>query len=307
MDRLRMRMHGFVAGAALMLAVWMLGLTGHAQPPFGPVSITAQDVAGNCGTVGSCAVFPLPTTPDVAIDISGTWTGTLSLEGAPDGVNFVPMTMFSAATGAAVTSVTSNATVQNPAGNFSQIRVHSTAAMTGTALVVGRRTPATSTTFDSIIIGQVRISSEQAGILTFRSLVGNSEDLRLDLASSADLFAFSSSTGAAIFDTSSFKQRRASSTLTVDGATTVQITRDHHVLACTGPESINTITGGSQGMLLILQHTDTDCTLVDDDDPTATNAIDLTGSANDVGAVGKVIVLLFTAGSTWLEVTESDN
>jgi len=60
-------------------------------------------------------------------------------------------------------------------------------------------------------------------------------------------------------------------------------------------------------MLLILQHTDTDCTLVDDDDPTATNAIDLTGSANDVGAVGKVIVLLFTAGSTWLEVTESDN
>lgn len=98
--------------------------------------------------------------------------------------------------------------------------------------------------------------------------------------------------------------------VTVDSATTFAISPRFPwafiQLACTGAEAIDTITGGRAGTVLYIQHDDTDCTLNDDNDATAANALDLTGSANDVGAVGKVIVLLYT-GSYWLEVAESDN
>jgi len=96
--------------------------------------------------------------------------------------------------------------------------------------------------------------------------------------------------------------------VTVDGATTFAVPSSRYlVLACTGAETINTITGGRVGLQLVIEHTDTECTLADDDDPTAANAIDLTGTATtDVGAVAKVIVLLYT-GTAWLEGAESDN
>lgn len=94
--------------------------------------------------------------------------------------------------------------------------------------------------------------------------------------------------------------------ITVDGVTTFAITSGYISLACTGAETINTITGGITGMELIIEHTDTDCTIADDEDPTAANAIDLTGAASDVGAVGKVIRLLYN-GTHWLQTGESDN
>lgn len=96
-------------------------------------------------------------------------------------------------------------------------------------------------------------------------------------------------------------------TVTVDTATTFAVTSAYVVLACTGAETINTITGGLTGMELILEHTDTECTIADDDDATAANAVDLTGAAtNDVGAVNKVIKLLYN-GTYWLQMSESDN
>lgn len=95
-------------------------------------------------------------------------------------------------------------------------------------------------------------------------------------------------------------------TVTVDGATTFAASASYVVLACTGPETISTITGGNPGMYLIIENTDTECTIADDNDPTASDAIDLTGSANDTGAVAKVIALIYN-GTSWLELYESDN
>ena len=96
-------------------------------------------------------------------------------------------------------------------------------------------------------------------------------------------------------------------TVTVDGATTFAVASSYTVLACTGAETINTITGGATGMIVYLENTDTDCTIADDDDPTAANAVDLTGSAtNDVGAVKKIIGLIYN-GTDWLQLLESDN
>jgi hypothetical protein len=96
-------------------------------------------------------------------------------------------------------------------------------------------------------------------------------------------------------------------TVTVNGATTFAVSSGYVVLECTGAETINTITGGIAGAVLILENSDTECTLADDDSATASNAIDLTGTAtNDVGAVAKIITLIYN-GSHWLQVSESDN
>ena len=98
--------------------------------------------------------------------------------------------------------------------------------------------------------------------------------------------------------------------VTVDAATTFAVSGRfgwaYVLLACTGAESIDTITGGTTGMLLFIEHTDTDCTLNDDADATAADALALTGAATDVGAVEKMLVLIYN-GSYWLELAESDN
>jgi hypothetical protein len=95
--------------------------------------------------------------------------------------------------------------------------------------------------------------------------------------------------------------------ITVDGATTFAVTSGYITLACTGAETINTITGGLSGQELIIENTDTECTIADDDDATAADAIDLTGTATtDVGAVAKVVKLLYN-GANWMQVGESDN
>ena len=105
------------------------------------------------------------------------------------------------------------------------------------------------------------------------------------------------------------RNMQAATTVTVDAATTFAVTGPYSArvtLACTGAETIDTITGGTAGMVLYLQHTDTDCTLADDETPTAADAIDLTAAATDVGAAKKVMVLIYNAGA-WEEVAESDN
>lgn len=95
--------------------------------------------------------------------------------------------------------------------------------------------------------------------------------------------------------------------VTVDGATTFAVTSSYVTLACTGAETINTITGGIAGMRLLIEHTDTDCTVADDDAATAADAVDLTGTAsNDVGAAAKLLMLHYN-GTHWLELSESDN
>jgi hypothetical protein len=95
-------------------------------------------------------------------------------------------------------------------------------------------------------------------------------------------------------------------TVTVDAATTFAITTGYVDLQCTGAETINTITGGVEGLVLYLENTDTECTIADDETPTAANAIDLTGAANDVGAAAKVLTLVYN-GTHWKQVSESDN
>src|SRR4029077_19409725 len=52
---------------------------GHAAAQaLGPINITANDASGVCTTANACADFLLGTAPSISIDVSGTWTGTLT-------------------------------------------------------------------------------------------------------------------------------------------------------------------------------------------------------------------------------------
>ena len=115
---------------------------------------------------------------------------------------------------------------------------------------------------------------------------------------------WSSATQVTILNVAGYSSTRQS--VTIDGVTTFAAAGSYALLACTGAETINTITGGVSGMELVIEHTDTDCTIADDDDATAANAIDLTGSGNDVGAVAKFITLRYN-GTHWSQTSESDN
>ena len=160
----------------------------------------------------------------------------------------------------------------------------------------------------------VRVTQDEDGAITFLGLgAGNDEDLTLNLDDgTANTVAFSSSTGVTQVNFTSIGLEPTyvaytSQSATVDGATTFAATSSYIILACTGAETINTITGGVTGMAVWIEHTDTECTIADDDAPTATNAVDLTGTAtNDVGAANKMITLLFN-GTYWMQVSESDN
>ena len=92
----------------------------------------------------------------------------------------------------------------------------------------------------------------------------------------------------------------------LDAVTTFAVTQSYTVLTCTGPESLATITGGTTGSVIFIENGDTDCTITDDESPTAADAIDVTGAANDVGSVAKVIGLIYN-GTSWLQIFESDN
>jgi hypothetical protein len=95
-------------------------------------------------------------------------------------------------------------------------------------------------------------------------------------------------------------------TVTVDGATTFAVASSYMSLECTDAETINTITGGSTGMTLIIEHLDTDCTIADDDTATASDAVNLNGTGNLAGAAGTNLTLIYT-GEHWQELTRSVN
>jgi len=100
---------------------------------------------------------------------------------------------------------------------------------------------------------------------------------------------------------------RAIQAVVIDGVTTFAITSDHITLACTGAETVNTITGGEAGMRLFIEHTDTDCVIADDDAVTAANAIDLVGTGTDNTGAAKKYLMIVYDGTAWVEIAGSDN
>ncbi len=90
----------------------------------------------------------------------------------------------------------------------------------------------------------------------------------------------------------------------VDGVTTFALTTSAITLDCTGVETIITITGGLNGMVLPIRHHDTECTIQDSNADTA-DTIDLVGG--DLAGLDDLVLQLVFFNGHWLELNRSQN
>lgn len=104
----------------------------------GPIVISAQD-AGACATANACAVFGVGETAALAIDVSGTWSGTLTFEGSVDGsTNWRTIVVTLVDTGATATTTTANGTFTVPNVGFGKVRLRAGTFASGSASVILR-------------------------------------------------------------------------------------------------------------------------------------------------------------------------
>lgn len=117
---------------ALLLSV---AVASNAQTQSG--SITTN---GSTCTNGVCVQLNVNNNINVVtIDITGTWTGTISFEFSADGgTTYRALSAFNIVSQASATSTTANGTFTTTNNNFTNVRARGSASMTGTANVIIR-------------------------------------------------------------------------------------------------------------------------------------------------------------------------
>lgn len=102
--------------------------------------VTAQST-GACAVAQSCAVFQLGTAPSITLQVSGTFSGTLTFETTADGATWVTTAVIdeSATSSAAVTTTTAPGQFALSNSGALQVRARGTAWVSGTARVVATR------------------------------------------------------------------------------------------------------------------------------------------------------------------------
>lgn len=144
---------------ALILILVALATLAWAQQPVNTIrtdtapatqTITAQDTASTATTVansavfitgaptaGSAASFPLASGFDsVDYEVTGTWTGTLAVEASMDGATtWVSVGIHQEGTSYVTNGFTGNFIGEHNAAGYTNVRVRSTAAWTGTATI----------------------------------------------------------------------------------------------------------------------------------------------------------------------------
>ena len=90
----------------------------------------------NLAVIGDILLVPIMAAEFLGLQITGAWTGTLSIEVSTDGVNFGALGMHNAPDGVITTSYIANGQAySNDIGGFQAFRVRASAAMTGAAVV----------------------------------------------------------------------------------------------------------------------------------------------------------------------------
>lgn len=104
---------------------------------------TAQSIAATSGN--AVTVSALQGVSGVAVQITGTWTGTVTFEGSVDGTNFFTISMFvyTGSTGVPVTTATANGQWQGDIAGCTSFRVRCSVTGTGTIVVSIRATDGT--------------------------------------------------------------------------------------------------------------------------------------------------------------------
>ena len=110
------------------------------DPPFPPVPPggSSPDVHGTSGTLttsGDAVSLGLSGDGAVGIELTGTWTGTVTFEGSVGGSVWVTVQAVVLATSVSVSTATANGTWVASVAGLGMIRVRASAAMTGTVTV----------------------------------------------------------------------------------------------------------------------------------------------------------------------------
>jgi hypothetical protein len=116
---------------AIGIALIPVPLTAQLIPP--PHAITVIDSGTACSVAAACATWNMSQYPTVTVQITGTFTGTISFEATADGQTWFPvyLTNLSTATVATTTTTTGQFALTNV--GLQQLRARATAAMTGGA------------------------------------------------------------------------------------------------------------------------------------------------------------------------------
>jgi hypothetical protein len=93
---------------------------------------------GACNT-GACAAFLLPSAPSLTVDVSGTFTGTLTFEATSDGYTWRTLSVLNTSTGGAATTATAAGLFAVNNIGYVQVRVRATAWSSGSARVSATR------------------------------------------------------------------------------------------------------------------------------------------------------------------------
>lgn len=110
-----------------------------------PQNISVIDSGTACVTApAACATFDVNTSTSVALDVSGTWSATLTFEGTTNGGSWRSILVTNTNTGAKATTTTAAGTFAIPNSGFIQVRARATAYASGMAIVTATRGFATA-------------------------------------------------------------------------------------------------------------------------------------------------------------------
>lgn len=128
-----MRRFAMLLGILLcLLGVPVTSVQAQPNPLQGPQNITVVD-AGACATTGACASFPMNNFTTGAVDVSGTFSGTLTPEVLVN-TTWVPVTLYDA-TGAPFTTITVPGAYSLANTGFARVRLRAGTFASGTAVV----------------------------------------------------------------------------------------------------------------------------------------------------------------------------
>lgn len=99
-----------------------------------PAAVPEQTATASITSTTSATLTPISVS-EVAVQVTGTWSGTLQFEGTVDGTNFFSVPAIVPTTGAVVTSATANGQWLIPCGGYNKVRVRGASVGSGTAVV----------------------------------------------------------------------------------------------------------------------------------------------------------------------------
>ena len=155
-----------------------------ASMPTTPITRADTTASGTTAAVSANVAIALNGQSGVAVQITGTWVGTLQFEGTVDGTTWVAVNGVFAGASAPGPTTTANGVVRVTPSGLAQFRIIATAWTSGTATITLRASAATGGTFlnQSLPVGTNAIGTVSVGS---NSLVSTANSTAANLAAAA--------------------------------------------------------------------------------------------------------------------------